>query len=128
MSININISVGEFLDKLSILEIKRIKITDQAKLENINREFEALMEQWNKSEYAGADISGELAELGKINEKLWDIEDKIRSKEAKGEFDEAFIELARSVYIFNDERADIKRKLNKMLNSDLMEEKSYKQS
>ena len=83
------------------------------------------MTTWKESAYAATNITKEQAALKAINEKLWDIEDDIRLKESKGEFDNAFIALARSVYISNDERARIKRAINTKLGSDLIEEKSY---
>ena len=128
MSIKVQISVGEFLDKLSILEIKQSKIRDQEKLANINKEYDALIKQWENSIYTNAEIKEELSLLSRANKLLWDIEEKIRAKESKKEFDSDFIELARSVYLTNDERARIKRKINDVLNSDLIEEKSYQQS
>ena len=127
MSIDIKISVGEFLDKLTILEIKRSKISDQKKLININKEYESLMNRWKNSQFAGIEISQELAALREVNEALWDIEDKIREKEANKEFDALFIKLARAVYTLNDQRAREKRRLNEILNSDFIEEKSYKE-
>lgn len=127
MSIDIKISVGEFLDKLTILEIKRSKISEQTKLININKEYESLMNRWKNSQFAGIEISQELAALREVNEALWDIEDKIREKEANKEFDALFIKLARAVYTLNDQRAREKRRLNEILNSDFIEEKSYKE-
>lgn len=126
MSIKTEISVGEFLDKLTILQIKQARIRDSVKLANINRELETLMQLWSVSVYAGADIENALTHLRKVNEKLWDIEDDIREKESAGEFDQEFIELARAVYITNDERARIKKRINEQLGSGLVEEKSYK--
>jgi hypothetical protein len=84
-----------------------------------------LLTTWRESEYAATDISTEKAELKRINEKLWKIEDDIRIKESKGQFDSEFIELARSVYKSNDERARIKRTINTKLGSNIIEEKSY---
>jgi hypothetical protein len=127
MSIKTKISLGEFLDKLSILEIKKRKIKEKNKLQNINKEHALLVEQWQKSKYASEDISIELLSLKQANQALWEIEDKIRDKEAKGVFDKEFIELARSVYLTNDKRSKIKKTLNEKLNSDLIEEKSYKE-
>ena len=127
MSINTEISVGEFLDKLTILEIKKSRITDPQKLQNILEELEALRSRWDGSDYANADIAKEMLLLRQVNERLWDIEDRIRDKEAKGEFDEDFVELARSVYLQNDERAAIKKDINEKLGSRLVEEKSYKE-
>lgn len=125
MSITTEISVGEFLDKLTILQIKQARIDDAVKLANINREFDALTQLWSDSIYAGADIDDLLRQLRQVNEQLWDIEDDIRAKEAAGQFDARFIELARSVYITNDRRARIKKTINEKLGSGLVEEKSY---
>ena len=126
MSIRTEISVGEFLDKLTILQIKQARITDAAKLANINRELDTLMQLWTQSKFAAADISELLTQLRETNEQLWVIEDDIREKEAAGEFDARFIQLARSVYITNDRRGRIKKTLNEKLGSGLVEEKSYK--
>lgn len=126
MSIKIEISLGEFLDKLTILEIKKNRINDPEKLVNINRELDTLMALWTASKYSSADIAEELTALRAVNEKLWDIEDRIRDKEAAGEFDEEFTGLARSVYFTNDKRASLKRQINVRLGSELVEEKSYR--
>lgn len=125
MSIQVQISVGEFLDKLTILQIKSERITDPAKLDNINKELQILLETWARSPYATLDITAEMQALRAKNESLWDIEDNIRAQEAKKIFDDSFIQLARSVYITNDQRALVKKKLNLKLGSGLMEEKSY---
>ena len=125
MSINVEVSLGEFLDKITILEIKSERILDPEKLVNINRELHRLREIWSCSSYSGTDIGKELKALRDINITLWEIEDEIREKEARQEFDERFIELARSVYFSNDKRAEIKRTLNTKLGSALHEEKSY---
>jgi len=125
MSINTKISFGEFLDKLAILDIKCERIQDKDKLDNVKHERDVLNKIWNENEKSSIDISAEYNALKKINEKLWGIEDDIREKERKREFDQEFIELARSVYITNDERARIKKEINLKLDSDLVEEKSY---
>mgnify|MGYP003624198509 CR=1 FL=1 len=125
MSIQIDISVGELIDKITILQIKEEKISDTNKLTNIKKELNVLQEQWSKSHYVAVDLEGETDSLKKVNEKLWDIEDQIRIKESKNQFDEEFISLARSVYIINDERAAVKRKINNKTDSNLVEEKSY---
>jgi hypothetical protein len=119
-------SPGELLDRLTINEIKSERITDTAKLVNVHRELEVLRKAWADSPLSAHDVSGPLASLKKVNEKLWEIEDKIREKEAAKSFDAEFIELARSVYHTNDRRSAIKRELNLALGSDLIEEKSYK--
>ena len=125
MTIKVDVSVGEFLDKVTILEIKSERIKDPAKLDNVNKELNLLKKIWGESEFAKVDISDEMGRLKQINEKLWKIEDDIRDKERQRSFDEGFIELARAVYYENDVRADIKKELNLKLGSDLVEEKSY---
>lgn len=125
MNITVEVSLGEFLDKLSILQIKAERIRDPVKLDNIRKELELLTRTWSSSPFAGADIREPLGRLKAVNEKLWDIEDRIRIKESHGDFDREFIELARAVYLCNDERAAIKRELNLLLGSELIEEKSY---
>lgn len=125
MNLSAEISVGEFLDKVTILEIKSERIRDPAKLENVARELETLRRTWSSSTFAREDLAGEIAELKRINERLWEIEDDIRDKEAAGAFDEEFIRLARAVYFTNDERAAVKRRINVKVGSALIEEKSY---
>ena len=127
MNINIEISIGEFFDKLTILEIKQERIKDQAKLVNINKEFDALNALLDELPISRADIENEVNELKAINEKLWVIEDDIRDKESKKSFDQEFIELARAVYFTNDKRSDVKRAINIILGSDFIEEKSYEE-
>jgi hypothetical protein len=117
--VNIPISIGELWDKISILEIKSIKIRDNKKLKNIIKEQTLL-----KSVAPKIDIVL-YSSLFKINEQLWEVEDKIRVKERNSEFDQEFIELARSVYKLNDERASIKYEINQQYGSELIEEKSY---
>ena len=117
------ISIGELIDKITILEIKQIYMTG-IKLKNINKEMKLLN---NICQDKNLEINIDLIKnLKKINKKLWEIEDNIRTKESNQEFDEEFIKLARSVYIENDKRASIKKEINKKYNSDLVEEKSYK--
>ena len=117
------ISIGELIDKITILEIKQIYMTG-IKLKNINKEMKLLK---NILQDKNLEINIDLINnLKKINKKLWEIEDNIRIKESKREFDEEFIKLARSVYIENDKRASIKKEINQKYNSDLVEEKSYK--
>ena len=123
--INVELSFGEFLDKITILEIKSERIKDPAKLENINKELNLLRDLWQANEKSKIDITQEMAQLKSINEKLWEIEDDIRDKERDKEFDERFVELARAVYVTNDERANVKKVLNQKLGSELIEEKSY---
>lgn len=127
MNVNTEISIGEFFDKLTILEIKQSRIKDAGKLVNINKELEALNKLLEGLSFSRADVEQEVTAMRKVNEKLWVIEDDIREKESKKLFDEKFIELARSVYFTNDERSDIKRKINIKLGSDFVEEKSYEE-
>lgn len=117
------ISIGELIDKITILEIKQIYMTG-IKLKNINKEMKLLKDiLQDKNLEVNIDL---IKNLKKINKKLWEIEDNIRIKESNQEFDEEFIKLARSVYIENDKRASIKKEINQKYNSDLVEEKSYK--
>ena len=117
------ISIGELIDKITILEIKQIYMTG-IKLKNINKEMKLLK---NILQDKNLEINIDLIKnLKKINKNLWEIEDNIRIKESNQEFDEEFIKLARSVYIENDKRASIKKEINQTYNSDLVEEKSYK--
>ena len=127
MNVSIEISIGEFFDKITILEIKQQRINDKDKLVNINKELSELNGLLGSQEFSRADIAKEVSELKKINEALWDIEDDIREKESKKIFDEDFVELARAVYITNDKRSNIKRAINIKLGSDFVEEKSYEE-
>jgi hypothetical protein len=119
------VSYGEVLDKITILEIKAERMSDPAKLANVRKELSRLSQTWRGSGLALDSISAEHAALKAVNEKLWDIEDRIRVKEAQATFDNEFIELARAVYFVNDDRARIKREVNTALGSSLVEEKSY---
>ena len=121
------VSPGELIDKVTILEIKSARMSDAAKLKNVRTELELLMRTWQASAYASIDIQQEWNGLRDVNGQLWDIEDRIRDKEREQAFDQEFIELARAVYVTNDERAAIKRRINVKLGSSLVEEKSYKQ-
>ncbi|MGL6222582.1 MAG: DUF6165 family protein [Steroidobacteraceae bacterium] len=120
------ISPGELIDKITILEIKSARMTDAAKLHNVRTELNLLNETWRASAYSQVDITVEWTALRDVNAQLWDIEDDIRDKERDGEFDAKFIALARAVYVTNDERAAVKRRINTRLGSALVEEKSYK--
>jgi hypothetical protein len=121
------VSPGELLDKITILRIKVARIQDAAKLANVKLELSLLEQIWKDSGAAAHDVALDERALENINGKLWDIEDRIRDKEARQTFDREFIELARAVYICNDERADIKKRINLQLGSRIIEEKSYKQ-
>ena len=123
--INVPISPGELLDKITILRIKARRITDPAKLDNVRRELEELQDTWSRSAFDGAGIGAEIEALMVVNERLWVIEDEIRDKERAGAFDAEFIRLARAVYHENDARAAIKRRINLQLGSSIIEEKSY---
>jgi hypothetical protein len=119
----IEVSIGEIVDKLSILRIKKNNITDSDKLENVNKEYDYLYEIVFDELRVSED---DFLSLASINEKLWVIEDDLRDKEMVNEFDNDFIELARSVYYTNDKRAEIKKEINIKYGSLFVEEKSYK--
>ena len=119
------ISAGELIDKITILEIKKEKISNEEKLVEVNKELISLNETLKKSINNESKISSFKNDLKNINLKLWDIEDGKRSAEKNNKFDGKFIELARSVYKFNDERAKIKLAINNALGSNINEVKSY---
>jgi hypothetical protein len=120
----IEVSIGEIVDKLSILKIKKTNISDTTKLENVLKEYNYLYDiVFNELKISENDFFN----LVLINEKLWDIEDKLRDKERDKSFDNDFTELARSVYFTNDKRAKIKKEINIKYGSLFVEEKSYKQ-
>lgn len=119
------VSYGELIDKMTILQIKLQEIKDDAKLANVRNELELLDATWKNDKASETDIAEETARLLAVNQRLWKIEDDIRMKERAQAFDQEFIQLARSVYIENDERAAIKREINMKLGSTLVEEKSY---
>lgn len=121
------ISPGELIDKITILQIKSERMSDPAKVANVRTELELLEATWRNSAHATVSIEAEWAALKRINEKLWAIEDDIRDKECARAFDAGFIELARAVYVTNDERAAVKRQINTRLGSRIVEEKSYKE-
>ncbi|AOH86253.1 hypothetical protein AWL63_22105 [Sphingomonas panacis] len=118
------VSWGELLDKITILEIKRARIARPEARANVEKE-RSLLDAIGASALGRADVAALFAELRAVNEALWEIEDAIREKEAEARFGAEFIQLARSVYQRNDERAAIKRRINALLESDLVEEKSY---
>ena len=119
----VDVSIGELVDKVTILKIKLNKIKSEQKLKNIRKEYDILS---SKMESTGVKEDNEdFTELRKVNEALWEIEDKIRIKEMNKEFDDEFIQLARSVYFQNDKRSEIKKKINLSFGSDLIEEKEY---
>lgn len=125
MSILVPVSWGELLDKIAILEIKVERIADAAKRANVEKELNALNAVVAAQGAMHADAPAVVAELRKVNEALWDIEDDIRDCERQNAFEARFIELARAVYHTNDKRAALKRRLNDLLGSELIEEKSY---
>ena len=123
--IKIPVSVGEIIDKLSILHVKQLKISNEEKLEYVNKEFELL---YNISSYYlnNQEIENLYHQLVEINKKLWDIEDKLRVIESENNFDSTFIELARKVYFTNDERFRLKNEINLITSSEIREMKDYK--
>jgi hypothetical protein len=125
--IKVPISPGELLDKITILRIKSQRMGDPAKLSNVRLELRSLEDTWSGSAYAKIDIDADVAALMSVNERLWVIEDDIRDKERAQAFDAEFIRLARAVYVENDERASIKRRINTKLGSSIVEEKSYRE-
>jgi hypothetical protein len=124
-NILVPVSPGEVLDKITILEIKSERMSDPEKVANVRVELALLLETWSKSVKEDEVIRGLRAQLKQINEQLWEIEDDIRDKERVREFDQRFIELARSVYFTNDRRSQVKKQLNLHLGSQIIEEKSY---
>ena len=121
----IQISWGELFDKITILQIKLDNLQSESALRNVRTEYKSLHSIYTKVFRDDTEANKLLADLKEINQKLWNTEDKIRIKEKGKSFDNEFIELARSVYIQNDLRSDIKRKINILFRSELIEEKSY---
>jgi prefoldin subunit 5 len=122
--IEIPVSPGEIIDKITILEIKADRVEDGKKLINIRRELELLSDKANANLPMDR-LSNLKSELKSVNEKLWEIEDDIRTCERHSDFGETFVQLARSVYITNDRRAILKKEINMLLGSEIVEEKSY---
>ena len=125
MQLQVPVSVGEVLDKITILQIKLAHISDADKRINIQNELDALLPLVAGDEFTTKQMLGLMAELKAVNEALWDIEDDIREKEAAKSFDAEFIKLARAVYVTNDKRAAIKKQINLETGSALIQEKSY---
>ena len=125
MQLQVPVSVGEVLDKITILQIKLAHISDSAKRVNVQNELDALIPLVASDAFTTNKMQGLVAELKAVNEALWDIEDDIREKEAAKSFDAEFIKLARAVYVTNDKRAEIKKQINLATGSALVEEKSY---
>ena len=119
------ISAGELLDKIAILEIKLVKIIDKENLLEINKEYESLKETKNSNIKLTKNLEKLIIQLKEINLKLWDIEDKKRICEKNKDFGQAFVDLSRSVYLNNDKRANIKSEINKILGSNIREIKKY---
>ena len=125
MILNVPVSVGEVVDKVTILEIKSARISDEAKLRNIRAELDQLRPMVSGGVFDSAEVTALFDGLRAVNGELWDIEDNIRAEEAAGRFGDRFVELARAVYVTNDRRAELKKKINLATGSDLVEEKSY---
>jgi hypothetical protein len=125
MSIRIEVAPGEIIDKLTILEIKRERIGDEAKRKNVSYEWDVLTRDLMAAVPATPALDALRAKLKEINLKLWVVEDDIRDCERAKDFGPKFIVLARAVYVTNDERAAVKRQINELLNSAIIEEKSY---
>ena len=121
----IQISWGELFDKITILELKLENLESESALRNVRTEYKSLYSIYTKVFHDDTEANKLLADLKEINQQLWATEDKIRIKEKEKSFDNEFIELARSVYIQNDLRSNIKRKINILFRSELTEEKSY---
>ena len=123
--IEVEVSAGEFIDKLTILKLKQERISDPRQAANIRREHDLLQDRFDQVMERTPALNALVLRLEEVNRALWDIEDAIREKERVKTFDEEFIGIARSVYIQNDRRAAIKREINALLGSSLVEEKSY---
>ncbi len=119
------VSAGELVDKITILEIKKVKISKKEKLDEINKELDSLISTFKKHIPSDVSIKNQIIKLKDINLKLWEIEENKRNFEKERKFDDEFILLARNVYKFNDERAKIKAEINNILGSNIKEVKSY---
>lgn len=124
-SIVIEVAPGELIDKLTILQIKSERIDDPEKLRNVRRELEALTAARRRAVRPSMQLDALTAQLKATNEQLWEIEDAIRRCEAARDFSDRFVELARSVYRTNDRRSELKRQINELLGSTIVEEKDY---
>ncbi len=125
LSIKVEISPGELLDKITILRIKCERIDDPSKLRNVSKELSILTACRDQAIPDSHEITRLSRDLKSVNEALWDVENQIREREKSEDFGSAFIALARSIYRMNDKRADLKRRINKSLGSPIIEEKSY---
>ena len=126
VTVTIEVSPGELIDRITILEIKAARITASAPLANVREELAALCSLRDRAIPLGAEVARITDELRAVNERLWEVEDALRDCERESDFGPRFVELARSVYRTNDRRAALKRELNLALGSRLVEEKSYK--
>jgi|TARA_Y100000389_G_scaffold108681_1_gene105808 hypothetical protein len=126
MKIECPISAGELLDKISILKIKKQKINDLNKQFNIKHELNSLLTILDSLDYDEKEVKGFLIKLEKVNTILWNVEDNLRELEKNKKFDTSFVELARKVYLLNDERFSYKNQVNAFFNSEIIETKSYK--
>ena len=124
-AITVEVAAGELLDKITILEIKEAKFTDEAKLANVRAELETLRAARDANLPESPEIARAVDGLREVNRQLWEIEDEIREHERQKDFGERFVELARAVYKTNDRRAELKREINDLTGSRLKEEKSY---
>tara|TARA_B110001454_G_C12622290_1_gene393351 strand:+ start:544 stop:933 length:390 start_codon:yes stop_codon:yes gene_type:complete len=127
MIIKIPVSVGELIDKITILEIKKVKIKDKSKLLNIKLELNLLNNFLKKNKLNKRNLKKLKNDLFKTNSKLWVIEDKLRNHERKNKFNSTFIKLARQVYFLNDNRSVVKKNINEAVGSTIVEEKSYQE-
>ena len=125
LTVSIEISPGELVDRITILEIKSERLVDLGKLANVRKELDMLVGARDSRVTASPELAVITKELREVNERLWDIEDEIRECERDKDFGGTFVELARSVYTQNDRRAALKRAINELLDSGLVEEKSY---
>jgi len=125
-SVLVDIAPAELIDKITILAIKSERMDDEVKLENVRHELDILTANRVKVIQASPELDALTAKLKTVNEALWEIEDDIRECEATKDYSQKFIDLARAVYVSNDERANLKREINLLLGSDIVEEKSYK--
>jgi predicted nucleic acid-binding Zn-ribbon protein len=124
-TVKVEVGAGELIDKITILQIKSDRITDEAKLVNIRHELDVLSKTRDEQMQGTEELVKLSAELKTINEAIWEIEDDIRECESRKDFGETFIELARGVYHTNDKRAAVKKQINLLTGSDIIEEKSY---
>ena len=125
-TVKVDVAPGELIDKITILLIKSERMDDPDKIANVQLELDILQAIHESSIPGSPALDGLTAKLKRVNEALWEIEDDIRAREAKRDFGDTFVQLARSVYRTNDERAQLKRDINVLLGSQILEEKSYK--